>query len=327
QWRQTLGPPWGADKVLCLGENNGDLLAGLLNFGVNVSTDGGNKWTNPQTYPRDNSVFAFEEVGLHELLGIEYGVMIAQNPVTTWSYINTGLDDSHFYAVTSFFYGNSMLLAGTENDGIYSATFVGPDSIVGWTAINKGLPGTITSATVTSFGYDNNGNVVAGIDPCGLFVTTNNGQSWSSYGLLNTPIDAYVNIGYTHVAGTPTGIYISTDNGKHWNQTNPSSTNSLSRDVVYGNVYAGTNNGIYLSRDSGVTWYQASEGLADTIITSLYVANGYLFAGTGSHGVWRRPLSDFGISSVVQTPAASKPEIQVYPNPLSQATTISFSSQ
>jgi hypothetical protein len=321
QWKQTIGPPWGSDKVLCLGDNNGTLLAGLAGVGVYVSTDGGNRWTNPQTYPRDGSVFAIEEVGLYELLGIEYGVMIARNPVRTWSYASTGIDDSHFYSVTSFFFAHSMMFAGTKNDGIYLATLVGSDSIAKWTAINKGLPGSISTATVTCFGYDDNGNAVAGINPCGLFVSTNNGQSWGSYGLSNTPINSYLNIGYTHVAGTSNGIYISTNNGNRWNQVNTLNVTSLTRDGSTGYAYAGTSRGIYLSRDSGVSWQSANERLADTIVTALSISNGYLFAGTDSHGVWRRPLTDFDVIATVE-PAETKQNLAAYPNPFSQATTI-----
>ncbi len=56
---------------------------------------------------------------------------------------------------------------------------------------------------------------------------------------------------------------------------------------------------------------------------ALAVNQSYVFTGTYDIGIWRRPLSDFGISAVAQSPPVSN-AIRTYPNPFSQSTTISF---
>ncbi len=80
---------------------------------------------------------------------------------------------------------------------------------------------------------------------------------------------------------------------------------------------------VYSSSDNGTTWIPT--GLYRTAL-SLTTDGVNLFAGTDST-VWRRPLSDFGISSVAQPPASTKSEIQIYPNPFSQSTEVTFTSQ
>ncbi|MFI5202080.1 MAG: T9SS type A sorting domain-containing protein [Candidatus Kapaibacterium sp.] len=49
--------------------------------------------------------------------------------------------------------------------------------------------------------------------------------------------------------------------------------------------------------------------------------------GSLNGGVWRRPLSDFGISSVSPQPQPLSQNIYSYPNPFSESTEIVFNSQ
>jgi hypothetical protein len=95
-----------------------------------------------------------------------------------------------------------------------------------------------------------------------------------------------------------------------------------------GNMFLGTfDSGVFHSTNAGNNWIDASAGLSTGKIVQLAIIPPYIFAGTWEDGVWRRPLSDFGISSVAQPPASTKPEIQIYPNPFSQSTQITFTSQ
>ncbi len=59
-----------------------------------------------------------------------------------------------------------------------------------------------------------------------------------------------------------------------------------------------------------------------------YLINSFLFAGTGAwEGVWRRPLSEMiPTPSAVETQAPIQTSLTAYPNPLSQSTTIRFTS-
>ncbi len=84
--------------------------------------------------------------------------------------------------------------------------------------------------------------------------------------------------------------------------------------------------GVFHSSDYGDTWSAINEGLKALIVPQLFIFPPYIFAGTLSASVWRRPLSDFGISAVSE-PQPVAVTIRNYPNPFSQSTTISFNSE
>lgn len=132
-------------------------------------------------------------------------------------------------------------------------------------------------------------------------------------------------------------LFISKDDGVTWNLNDSdwgydAATYFASKDS---NIFAATYYGINLSTNNGLNW---SYGLDNNTWpqgneTSLFISETDLFVGSsfgnGAQygGIWRRPLSDFGISSVAQTPATTSSQIQIYPNPFSQSTQITFTSQ
>jgi hypothetical protein len=80
------------------------------------------------------------------------------------------------------------------------------------------------------------------------------------------------------------GIFLSTDNGNSWKQKNNGITNLniLSISISSSNnIYIGTKEGgIFLSSDNGESWIQRNKGLSGLIINSLVICGDSLFAGT-----------------------------------------------
>ncbi|MDP4198783.1 MAG: T9SS type A sorting domain-containing protein [Bacteroidota bacterium] len=86
--------------------------------------------------------------------------------------------------------------------------------------------------------------------------------------------------------------------------------------------------GVFHSSDFGDTWSAFNEGLTALVVPQLFLFPPYIFAGTQSSGVWRRPLSDFGINAAVhRSSGVASQEVSAYPNPFSQSTTISFTPE
>ena len=124
-------------------------------------------------------------------------------------------------------------------------------------------------------------------------------------------------------------LYRSTDQGNSWSVIQPGFSSNGFTSIGDDIFSIDGNNGVVLSTNEGVTWQDFSANLPTDLRTDcLDIYDGYLFIGSDDgNGIYRRPLSDFGISSVPQTPAETSQQIHIYPNPFSQSTQISFTSQ
>ncbi len=121
----------------------------------------------------------------------------------------------------------------------------------------------------------------------GLFLSTDNGASWSA---INNGLDSSIFIssfivnGNNIYAGTYNnkGIFKSTDNGVSWNVINNTLPSMVTSFAVSGeNLFAGTlERGVFLSTDGGISWDAVNNGLTDTLVKSLAISGTKIFAGT-----------------------------------------------
>lgn len=124
------------------------------------------------------------------------------------------------------------------------------------------------------------------------------------------------------------GVFLSTNNGESWTEVNNGlTTSSVRAFIVSGtDLFAGTLGGVFLSTNNGASWTEVNNGLTNLAAYSLAVSGTNLFAGTDG-GVWRRPLSEMITSIEVipdQIPSYFNLK-QNYPNPFNPSTTIEFS--
>ena len=183
----------------------------------------------------------------------------------------------------------------------------------------------VNSTTVYAGGYENSSGAI--------YKTTNAGNNW--YKLSATGLSGYVyhlaidpidtDILY---AGTSSGVYCSTNAGTNWTSTGFSGgqVNAVLIDPAdHLNIFAGTNyNGVYRSTDGGSTWLQINDGLLELSINRLGIdPENYLFAGTTEGSVYRLQLEPGAVKENNETPRA-RSTVQVYPNPMTHTTTISY---
>ncbi|MHB8336561.1 MAG: T9SS type A sorting domain-containing protein [Ignavibacteriaceae bacterium] len=152
-----------------------------------------------------------------------------------------------------------------------------------------------SGTTVTSFAVNNN-NLFAGTYDGGVFLSTDNGTSWSAVnsGLTNTYVETLAISGNKLFAGTHDGVYLSTNNGTNWTVVNnglPSYTSVYAFAVTNTgtggtDLFAGTYvAGEFLSTNNGTSWNAVNSGLTNDYVQTLAVSptgtSGYnLFAGT-----------------------------------------------
>ena len=107
--------------------------------------------------------------------------------------------------------------------------------------------------------------------------------------MTDPSVDALVVSGTNLFAGNlGSGVFLSTDNGTSWTATNAGLTNTnVSALAVSGtNLFAGTDGGVFLSTNNGTSWTAVNSGLTNTYVLALAVSGMSLFAGTAGSGVF-----------------------------------------
>ncbi len=330
QWVLTNGP-----GALCLTVSGTNLFAGNEN-GVFLSKDNGTTWSAENDGFSDNNLYvgSLAASGTNLLAVNGDTVYLSTNNGRTWTAENAGVSTQ----ITSLAVSGSNLLVGSEyreevdicgDTAEYGGVFFSTDKGTNWTAANAGLPAYNAPLAFAVSGT----NLFAGTDGSGVYLSTNNGQSWKSAntGMTTAHVYALAVSGTNIFAGTGSGIFLSTDGGSSWDSVSiglPSSTIVVSLVVSGTNLFAATNSGVFLSTNSGASWTEENTGLpANSYGLSLAVIGANLFVTTGP-GVYRRPLSEFENTAAVSAQSSPTPSgIQIYPNPFSQSTQITFSSQ
>lgn len=186
----------------------------------------------------------------------------------------------------------------------------------------------IYGGTVKSLAVSGN-NIFAGDGVSGVWLSTNNGNTWTQTALRIGNILSLAVSGNNIFAGTNDGygVYLSTNNGTSWTQT------ALNNNMVYtiivsgSNIFAGTDNGVYLTTNNGTSWIQKNQGFNVTpLVGALLIANNYIFAENSGYSLWRRSLTEIiGIQNISTEIPSAYSLGQNYPNPFNPSTTIKFS--
>ena len=151
-------------------------------------------------------------------------------------------------------------------------------------------------------------NLFAGTMGNGIFLSTNNGTSWTEVntGLTNTDIRSLATspngAGGTNLfAGTAGGIFLSTNNGTSWTEVNSGLTNTYIRSLATSpngadgtSLFAGTfSSGVFLSTNNGTNWTEVNSGLTKTNVSSFDVSPN----GTGGNNIFAGTLEGVFLST------------------------------
>lgn len=139
-------------------------------------------------------------------------------------------------------------------------------------------------------------NLFAGTLGSGVFLSTDNGKSWSAVdsGLTIVSVNALV-VSDAHLfAGTAVGIFLSTDNGKSWTPANtgipdfPTFLRSVNTFAVFGtNIFVGTRGRMYVSTNDGESWTAVDTSLTVPPVSAFAAIGTNIFAGTYGSGMFR----------------------------------------
>src|SRR5579872_2885990 len=220
------------------------------------------------------------------------------------SWQSTGLTQQHIHALTVNPNNAQQLFAGDAQGSISMST----DGAQHWTK-RSAIPSQATAILALSF--DTTGKKLYATTNAGIFVTTNNAQSWSAVSTANSglSLDSYPTMAFDYhassiiyVGSTHHGVFMSIDGGTTWTAVNVGlpaniAINGLTLDSDEHQLWAATSAGVYRTGTGTLVWQAFNSGLpADVVAYAVQPAfisggaQGLEFVGT-NHGFYRSSVS------------------------------------
>lgn len=289
--------------------------------GLFTSSNNGESWVRPHTNIPSDYVNSLVVKGSKLFAGTGIGVYMSADSGATWTPATNGLS----VTITCLGVSGSDLFAVNE----YGEVYVSGNDGISWTNTGNGV------ATLNDFAVS--GNNIFASSHNGVFLSTDNCASWSliSDGQFSTAllwVNSLAVYGSKLFAGTIEGVYLTENNGSTWTFLANSPHYPVYSLVFSGNnLYAGiylndTAGGVYVSGNFGADWQEINQGFIESqYVTSLLVANNFLFAGTHENSTWRRPLGEIvGQQNIQQENLTTCHMDQNYPNPFQHETVVRY---
>ena len=322
QWVQMSNGIGTSQTVWSLASNGNNIFAGTGLYpnytGVYLSTNNGVNWD--QTALNNREIFALATLGNNIFAGTGNspvgtgGVYLSTNNGANWT--QTGLN---YHTIRSLAILGTTVFTGTMDSGVYRSTNNGTNWIL--TSLNNQ---DVLNLAVNGI------NIFAGTYiSASVYTSTDNGANWTQAVVNSEAIISLAVSGNNIFAGSNgNGVYLSTNNGTNWTQAGLSGQSISALAAVGNNIFAGGSSsvGIYFSSNNGTSWASINQGFpAYPNLHTLLITNNYIYAGTSSYSVWRRPLSEFTSIKNTSNEIPDKYILsQNFPNPFNPSTNISY---
>jgi photosystem II stability/assembly factor-like uncharacterized protein len=216
------------------------------------------------------------------------------------SWQSTGLSQQHIHALAVNPNNALELFAGDVRGSVYMST----DGAQHWTQ-RSAVPS--PAKTILALSFDTTGKKLYATTDAGIFVTTNNAQSWSIVSTAHSglPLDSYPTMAFDYHSSTVVyvgsahhGVFMSNDGGTNWSAINTDlpaniAINGLTLDSDEHQLWAASSAGVYRTGTGTIAWQAFNSGLpADVAAYAVQPAfisggvQGLVFVGT-NHGFYR----------------------------------------
>lgn len=310
QWK-VINSTIGADIKALVKVNDG-LMVATDGKGIFYSANSESNWVQKNTGLSNLKIYSLDVSGTTIVAGTYgNGVFISKDNGNSWSATGSGISVPYIFALGLF---GSNIVAGTGGGGIFLSTDEGKT----WKAHGGTTHIVVVIKRFNDYAYMGQGPYA--------YKSTDNGLSWQSYiPQSNTTIRAFAESfkqdgGKNVIVGTLDGIFVSTDDGKSWKNFREGNCTGLTSigNIVFAsfeNTYSEVATAYTL--DNGLTWKFSDEGLPKKInVRAITSDKEYVYIGTGDGVVWKRKLTDFGITSVENK--TENNHFEIFPNPASE---------
>ncbi len=243
---------------------NGPSVFAETDQGVFLSTDSGASWAPANTGLPGNAIFEFAASETNEFAAtLNAGLFLTTNNGTSWAEVNNGLPNANIRSLVA---NGTRLFTAMSNGNIYLFTTNGS----AWSPVEMGYD--TTAYAPVQVLLTSGGNLLTGAFNVGygVFLSTNDGDSWRPDGLDSNSIFAIAEIGENLFVGVDAGLFLSTNNGSVWTSLNagfPLQYGETYTPEVVGfatkgsDLFAATSatdgrGGVFLTTNNGSEWTQ-----------------------------------------------------------------------
>jgi photosystem II stability/assembly factor-like uncharacterized protein len=305
-----------------------DMFIGT-NDGVYMSESQSSDWVAVNTDIEGIDVYSLSISGSIIYAGTYNGVFSSSDNGESWNDLNENIDNS--ITVYDIMANGSVLLAACDY-GLYRSSNKGVD----WKNI-----ATFESTEVQCLTMKKSGSttyIFAGTLDLGIYRSSNNGSTWTSVndGETLSGEDCITSIfaaddGSIYAGDSYGYLFKSSDNGKNWIPLDDNSdvsgyVNKFAYNSSTNELFVGVDdNCIYKSVNGGKTWESCCDEVltGDMSVKALLVSNQELYVGSLDYGIYTSKLP---IKPVDVEELSIKNEINIFPNPSSSQTNISYTT-
>lgn len=276
-WSFVSNPNLTSNKFFSSG--NRILAARSFVSGVSYSDDNGATWTTAGSgFSYD--FFDFVSFNSSIFAATDGGVFVSSDNGANWVPANGSSNLGSQY-VNDVLVANNTIYAGTQYGGVYRSATNGAT----WQSSTSGLSGAAIVA-LAAIGS----NIIAGTSSQGIYVSTDGGITWntSNQGLSQVQISDLAVSGNKVFAGCPDGVYVSSNNGASWTLIPNLPLNFPEMVAKDANVVAWTYAQPYISTNNGASWSLRNGGLSNGV-TAICIHGSFLFANVGN-SIYKTPL-------------------------------------
>ena len=250
----------------------------VVNWKIYCSTDEGSSWSSAG--PKDHAISTVKEQDQNLFVATLTGLYRSQDQGHTWMTLPGGNKGEVIHL------DGKKIFAGSTSGTLFLSTDLGST----WQYLNPNiLWGPITSVINIGDTIIVGTGAATGEPYDGLFLSQNNGRSWTIVSHLN--VWCLTMVGINILAGTDNGVYGSTDGGVTWAPRSLQDNKISALTVQDNQIFAGTGTGdAFYSPDNGLSWTGIKSGQQVPAVTTLLVSGRYLLIGTQGRGVYRTSL-------------------------------------
>jgi len=342
--------------INCILSSGTTILAGTSLSGLYLSANNGISWNQPGLMRIGIQFIESINSAVYTLSNDGAGLMTTTDNGSTWKFITQQVQNYHISSASG--YGNYIYIT-TEGNGVYRTSNnglnwnnLGPTSGQTKCVTYRGdtlFAGLLSGVMFTTdlganwsemndepfnmvYSFYNESGFLYVSTPQGVFRTSNCGQNWIQLnsGMSGPVTKIFAHSGNLFALNYTGGIFMSSNGGMNWISRSAGMSGNYFNALisVTNGLLAGTDSGFYMSTNSGLNWIAKNEGLpANKQITSLTSINGFIFSGTYSNSVYRRPISEIivGIEAISGNQSGEFSLAQNFPNPFNPLTKLKFS--